>query len=681
MDACGHPAILAHCDHKGRAAVFAGLQGCKLGPSDVSVAFWSVTGIGQGCTFFNEKRQWLGEVNGDELMFWSPQQLEVMRVQQNAYHIAWESFAQDPGTSHDQTVATLVLDSDARSLLPHLLETENACISELVEFYAASASSRSDRCCYSILAESELSATLRVLQAAVHKGIETWIVCWTTQTFPTIIAGQFGMVKSAVTETSLVLRTACIADACVVGFVSEFLSSDKQDEICTVMQCAEQRQVARVRRALCTAANPAEMVLLHGRGALTTLHLQAQTTQHQATLQVKAVGLNFRDVLNVLGMYPGDPGPPGGDSAGVACVQDHPNVFGMAFGSLKTYTTTDHRLLSAMPKGWSYTHASAMPTVWVTVWTAFEQLNPVAPDSIVIVQASTGGVGLGATQYLQRHGIRIVGTAGQELKREYLRKLQGVHTISSTRDSAVFAREAQLLLGCRHAACVLNSLSHGDYIAEAAKLLAPEGNFVELGKRNIRARAQMDGMKYHLVAVDNCLTLDPTWLHHALRLLNPHDTVASLPVHSFHLQKSDGLDAFQLLKLSNQIGKVVLQVEWMMHPWNHILKSEPNAHLLLTGGTGGLGLLLTQWMISRGASHLQLLSRSGGIAFGSEAHWASLTSCAAGGSSVQVDLCDVGVVQQAWRTVEGCSESPFGIAHCAGSLADALLANQSIEGE
>ena len=32
---------------------------------------------------------------------------------------------------------------------------------------------------------------------------------------------------------------------------------------------------------------------------------------------MRAVGLNFRDVLNVLGMYPGDPGPPGGDCAGV----------------------------------------------------------------------------------------------------------------------------------------------------------------------------------------------------------------------------------------------------------------------------------------------------------------------------------------------------------------------------
>ena len=37
----------------------------------------------------------------------------------------------------------------------------------------------------------------------------------------------------------------------------------------------------------------------------------------QVLLGVEAVGLNFRDVLNVLGLYPGDPGPPGGDVAGI----------------------------------------------------------------------------------------------------------------------------------------------------------------------------------------------------------------------------------------------------------------------------------------------------------------------------------------------------------------------------
>ena len=34
-------------------------------------------------------------------------------------------------------------------------------------------------------------------------------------------------------------------------------------------------------------------------------------------LKVNAVGLNFRYVLNVLGMYPGEPGEPGGDVSGI----------------------------------------------------------------------------------------------------------------------------------------------------------------------------------------------------------------------------------------------------------------------------------------------------------------------------------------------------------------------------
>jgi len=39
--------------------------------------------------------------------------------------------------------------------------------------------------------------------------------------------------------------------------------------------------------------------------------------QRLRQVSVRAVGLNFRDVLNILGMYPGDPGDPGGDCAGV----------------------------------------------------------------------------------------------------------------------------------------------------------------------------------------------------------------------------------------------------------------------------------------------------------------------------------------------------------------------------
>ena len=68
----------------------------------------------------------------------------------------------------------------------------------------------------------------------------------------------------------------------------------------------------------------------------------------QVLLQVRAVGLNFRDVLNVLGMYPGDPGPPGADCAGVVVgtgagvtnLTPGMAVFGLAAGSLGSHVVS-----------------------------------------------------------------------------------------------------------------------------------------------------------------------------------------------------------------------------------------------------------------------------------------------------------------------------------------------------
>ena len=71
------------------------------------------------------------------------------------------------------------------------------------------------------------------------------------------------------------------------------------------------------------AVDPLGPFALHPqpRGSLTSLAPAkvdtADVGHDQVLLAVRSVGVNFRDVLNVLGMYPGDPGPPGGDVAGV----------------------------------------------------------------------------------------------------------------------------------------------------------------------------------------------------------------------------------------------------------------------------------------------------------------------------------------------------------------------------
>ena len=95
---------------------------------------------------------------------------------------------------------------------------------------------------------------------------------------------------------------------------------------------------------LTTVPSPSDGLVrlhFHARGAVSNLFIEPQpavssVVDGMVVLRVRAVGLNFRDVLNVLGEYPGDPGPPGGDAAGIVVEAASPlqSVFGLGHAPL-----------------------------------------------------------------------------------------------------------------------------------------------------------------------------------------------------------------------------------------------------------------------------------------------------------------------------------------------------------
>ncbi|KAH7649774.1 type I fatty acid synthase, partial [Cryptosporidium bovis] len=67
----------------------------------------------------------------------------------------------------------------------------------------------------------------------------------------------------------------------------------------------------------------ATKLTMTSRGAIGNLKFKPLPFSERVTppantveIRVRSIGLNFRDVLNVMGLYPGDPGPPGGDCSG-----------------------------------------------------------------------------------------------------------------------------------------------------------------------------------------------------------------------------------------------------------------------------------------------------------------------------------------------------------------------------
>ena len=121
------------------------------------------------------------------------------------------------------------------------------------------------------------------------------------------------------------------------------------------------------------------------RGAISnveTIGCSPGTAPSAVKIRVMAVGINFRDILNILGAYPGDPGMPGSDCAGVVLHPPRLNgksevfcygerVMGLAIGCLGNVAWTPQALLCSMPEHLRFSEACTAPTVFVTVDLAF----------------------------------------------------------------------------------------------------------------------------------------------------------------------------------------------------------------------------------------------------------------------------------------------------------------------
>jgi NADPH:quinone reductase-like Zn-dependent oxidoreductase len=202
-----------------------------------------------------------------------------------------------------------------------------------------------------------------------------------------------------------------------------------------------------------------------------------------------------RDVLNVLGMYPGDPGPPGGDFAGIIAsvpsgsstsLKPGDSVFGLAAGSLGSYVHSSAQTLVPMPGSVSFEEAATMPTVFITVDTALLQLAAMAERDTVLVHAAAGGVGLAALQLIQAAGATAIATAGSPHKRGLVHSL-GVRHVLGSRDTQ-FVSEAAELGGVD---IVLNSLTSSGMVAGSLAALRRGGRFVEISKRDIWSPARV----------------------------------------------------------------------------------------------------------------------------------------------------------------------------------------------
>ena len=235
-------------------------------------------------------------------------------------------------------------------------------------------------------------------------------------------------------------------------------------------------------------------------GQLRNLHWQRVASralgEDEVEVNVRATGLNFRDVMYALGLLSdegvehGFAGPTLGLEFSGTVVRLGANASGFAVGapvvgfapsSFGDHVITQAGALSRIPAGLSFEAAATIPSAFFTAYYALHKLAGLSEGEKILIHGAAGGVGLAAIQVAKWCGAEVFATAGSDEKRNFLRLLGADHVFDSR--SLAFGEQILQVTSGSGVDVVLNSLA-GEAINRNFRVLKPFGRFLELGKRD-----------------------------------------------------------------------------------------------------------------------------------------------------------------------------------------------------
>ncbi|KKK24815.1 hypothetical protein P175DRAFT_0548914 [Aspergillus ochraceoroseus IBT 24754] len=412
-------------------------------------------------------------------------------------------------------------------------------------------------------------------------------------------------------------------------------------------------------------------------------------------IQAQAMGLNFRDVMVALGQI--DESLVGHDCAGIITrlgpdteqsgLQVGDRVCGVMRGRFASNTRALATSVIKIPDDMSWEDAAALPFIFLTSYIALVDIARLQKGERVLIHAGTGGVGQSAIMLAQNIGAEVFVTCSTDEKRNLLieqYKLDSAHILSS-RDAS-FAPAILAHTAGAGVDVVVNSLS-GPLLKATWECMARFGRFVEIGKVDLEAARRLDMTpfgrsammagfdllqysEYNGKVVQNGLKeLMRLWQERAIRSVYP---VTTYPI-------SEMETALRRMQRGTHIGKQVLvpgpedQVKVVTRSIPKLSLDDPNSTYLIAGGLGGIGQVIAEWMVEKGARNILLTSRN------AESHPNAITlinKAYAEGCKIYVRNCDVSSEESLAKLLNDCASTlpPIrGVIQAAMALNDTIL--------
>jgi len=434
-------------------------------------------------------------------------------------------------------------------------------------------------------------------------------------------------------------------------------------------------------------------------GLLETLHFQEDEEilteslkPDEIEIEVRASAINFRDIAVSMGII--DDYKLGDECAGLVTavgsdvdgfsVGDHVVAWRPGQGAHRALARNPASLCYKLQGTMSFTDAASLPLILTTAYYALVDVARLQAGETVLIHSAAGGVGQMAVQIAQRIGARVFVTVGSPSKRELLQQKYGI-----TEEQMFNSRDDSFVEGIMQATnqkgvdVVLNSLA-GPLLHASWACVNAFGRFIEIGKRDIHESTKISMEPFRknvtfasvdlITMFEKNKALGARVFQECCRMV--HDGEIQLPATILELSYAEALKGFRMLQMGKHVGKVVLKpnkddlVPVLPGKFRNTQLFDPSKRYLLVGGLGGIGRLLSQWMVRKGARKLIFLSRSG-----ADKQEAKDTVAWLEERNIEVDIHrgDVSKLSDVKRCVQNIGPELRGIFHAAMVLQDTAL--------
>ncbi|KAI4863957.1 putative polyketide synthase [Hypoxylon rubiginosum] len=415
-------------------------------------------------------------------------------------------------------------------------------------------------------------------------------------------------------------------------------------------------------------------------------------------IDVRAVGLNFRDIMVCMGQLVDNflgcecSGVVAEVGSAVSHLKVGDRVCTWTLGAYCSSLKNPAKLVQRIPDDMEFSVAASLPIVYCTAYYGLVDQARIQKGEKVLIHAAAGGVGQAAVMLCQLYGAEIFVTVGTKEKKEHMMNTYGIpedHIFSSR--NLTFADGIRRLTEGKGVDIVLNCLS-GEALKASWSVIAPFGRFIEIGKKDIEDNTRLGMAPFirnvNFASVDLTVIfrqrkdLGARLLSEVMELLRAGSIGQVSPITLFPFSKIE--EAFRYMQAGKHMGKIVLTpkdddivpVAPRAGPKYRIV---PDASYMILGGFGGLGRSLARRMVSQGARNLIFISRSG--AASSEAK-ELVDELRGDGVTVEIlalDITNNDALQAGLENAMKTMPPVRGIIQAAMVLEDRIFANMSHE--